>query len=128
MCFVLLKENAELHNVDLDWHVTARNLYQLNASEVPLTLHYGFEGRIIILHENPYRWSLQNDAKCYYSKREKVYIRIFKKNRTRCHKLKAETVGNIVIYYLKMTLMLIKNSFKKAFKLRAVVRIYIFHA
>ena len=58
---------------------TARNLYQLNANEVPLTLH---------------RWSLQNDAKLlkmnyssskfiylgYYSKREKVYIRIFKKN------------------------------------------------
>ena len=34
--------------------ITARNLYQLNANEVPLTLHYGFEGRIIILHKNPY--------------------------------------------------------------------------
>ena len=42
---------------------TARNLYQLNANEVPLTLHYGFEGRIIILHKNPYRWGLQYDAK-----------------------------------------------------------------
>ena len=43
---------------------TARNLYQLNANEVPLTLHHGFEGRIIILHKNPYKWRLQNDAKC----------------------------------------------------------------
>ena len=42
---------------------TARNLYQLNANEFPLTLHYGFEGSIIILHKNPYRWRLQNDAK-----------------------------------------------------------------
>ena len=42
----------------------AGNLYQLNANEVPLSLHYGFEGRIIILHKNPYRWRLQNDAKC----------------------------------------------------------------
>ena len=42
---------------------TARNLYQLNANEVPLILHYGFEGRIIILHKNPYRWRLQNGAK-----------------------------------------------------------------
>ena len=25
---------------------TARNLYQLNANEIPLTLHYGFEGYI----------------------------------------------------------------------------------
>ena len=31
--------------------LTARNLYQLNANEVPLSLHYGFEGRIIILHK-----------------------------------------------------------------------------
>ena len=61
---------------------TGRNLYQLNANEVPLTLHYGFEGRIIILHKNPYRSRLQNEA---------------------------ETVGNIVIYYLKMTLMLIEK-------------------
>ena len=38
---------------------TARNLYQLNANEFPLTLHYGFEGHIIY----PYRWRLQNDAK-----------------------------------------------------------------
>ena len=43
--------------------LTARNLYQLNANEFPLTLHYGFEGRIIILHKDPYRWRLQNDAK-----------------------------------------------------------------
>ena len=43
--------------------VTARNLYQLNANEIPLTLHYGFEGHIIILHKNPYRWRLQNNAK-----------------------------------------------------------------
>ena len=42
---------------------TARNLDQLNANKVPLTLHYGFEGRIIILHKNPFRWRLQNDAK-----------------------------------------------------------------
>ena len=61
---------------------TALNLYQLIANEVPLTLHYGFEGRIIILHKNPYRWRLQNEAK---------------------------TVGNIVIYYLKMTLILIEK-------------------
>ena len=71
---------------------TARNLYQLNANEVPLTLHYGFEGRIIISHKNSYRWKLQNEA---------------------------ETVGNIVIYYLKMTLMLIEKVLKNAFKLRA---------
>ena len=45
--------------------ITARNLYQLNANEFPLTLHYGFEGRIIILHKNPYRWRLQNDAKAW---------------------------------------------------------------
>ena len=43
-------------------YLTARNLYQLNANEIPLTLHYGFEGRFIILHKNPYRWRLQNEA------------------------------------------------------------------
>ena len=31
--------------------ITARNLYQLNANEVPLILHYGSEGCIIILHK-----------------------------------------------------------------------------
>ena len=44
------------------WVSTARNLPQLNANKVPLTLHYGFEGRIIILHKNSYRWRLQNEA------------------------------------------------------------------
>ena len=53
---------SAVQHVDFE-HFIARNLYQLNANEVPLTLHYGFEGRIIILHKNPYRWRLQNDAK-----------------------------------------------------------------
>ena len=79
---VLFAKKANYSGFLLPVNNTARNLYQLNANEVPLTLHYGFEGSIIILHKNPYRWRLQNGA---------------------------ETVGNIVIYYLKMTLMLIEK-------------------
>ena len=31
--------------------ITARNLYQLNANEIPLTLNYGFEGHIYSLQD-----------------------------------------------------------------------------
>ena len=43
--------------------LTNQKFHLLNDKKVPLFLHYGFEGRIIILHKNPYRWRLQNDAK-----------------------------------------------------------------